>query len=545
MTKDVEDLLNRHKTLKGQRRGWEDHWQQLAEVMLPRRADFSQSSGGGEKRADQIYDSTPMLARRGLSAAIDGLLKPRTSRWFHVKVADGGDDENDEAKAWLEDTEERMARAIYNPRARFIQRSGEVDDDLVTFGTGVLFIGESKGLNRLLFRSVHLRDAYPAENGDGEIDTLFLTMTLTARQAAQKYGEENLGSKTLEALKTPNAKPDDKFAFLQAVLPRVERDSRLSDNQNLSFASVIIDVGSEHKVTESGFHEFPYAVPRWDTATGELFGRSPGMLALPDSRTLQEMGKTILIAGQKAVDPPLLVASDSVNSTLQTFPGGVSAFDVEAARDLGGRPPIMPLNTGGNIPLGREMQNDLRDQIFSAFFRNVLQLPINAPKMTATEVLERKEEFIRTIGPVFGRLETDYIGHVVQRVFNIMTRAGHLAPAPEALAGREVRFEYSSPVEQARRQTEAAGAARSIELLSSFISADPGVMDNFDGDEIARDTPDIFGLPSRWLRSKDEVEARRQTRAKASQAQTMLSGASQLAQVAKTAADAGFLKGGG
>jgi hypothetical protein len=49
----IEDLLSRHKRLKDQRRVWESHWQELAEVMLPRRADFTtgrldQHIGGAE-----------------------------------------------------------------------------------------------------------------------------------------------------------------------------------------------------------------------------------------------------------------------------------------------------------------------------------------------------------------------------------------------------------------------------------------------------------------------------------------------------------------
>ena len=41
----------------------------------------------------------------------------------------------------------------------------------MTFGTGVLFIGEGRELNRLLFRSYHLKDVVLSENGDGEIDS--------------------------------------------------------------------------------------------------------------------------------------------------------------------------------------------------------------------------------------------------------------------------------------------------------------------------------------------------------------------------------------
>ncbi|WP_240932945.1 portal protein [Pelagibius litoralis] len=514
----VEDILGRHKRLKDARRTWESHWQELAEVMLPRRADFTTQQMPGQRRQEHIYDGTPMLARRGLASAIDGLLKPKTAKWFKIKAQDEDLAEDEEVKRWLEGAEERLYRAIYNRRARFIQRSGEVDDDLVTFGTGALFIGEAKDLDRLLFKSFHLRDVILVENADGEIDTVYISMKLTARQAASKWGEAALGDAVKEALSSKES--EKQFPFLWCVAPRKDRDRGRRDSENMPFASIVIDVTAEKEIEKSGFHEFPFAVPRWDTTSGEVYGRSPGMIALPDANTLQQMGKTLLVAGHKAVDPPLLVGDDSVFGTPKTFPGGITTFDMQAARDLG-RIPIEPLQTGSNLPLGREMQNDTRDQIWAAFFRNVLQLPVDAPRMTATEVLERKEEFIRTIGPVFGRLESDYLAAVVERSFMILLRAGAFPEPPEALRGREIQFDYASPVEQARKQIEAAGAARSVELMGPFVQADPSIMDNFDGDAIARDTPDIFGMPSKWIRPEAAVAELREARQQAQQVEAL------------------------
>ncbi len=315
----VRDILERHSRLEGGRGQWNALWQELAEVMLPFRADFTGARAAGGKRA-QNFDSAPMLARRQLASAVDGLLKPETNQWFNIETDDDDLNEDDEVKAWLEAAEKRVFSAIYSSRARFIERSGEVDDDLVTFGTGCLFIGQARDLDRLLFQSIHLKDIFPAENGDGDIDTLHIALSLTARQAAQRYGEDNLGEKTREALKGTAKDQDRKFKFLWVVQPRDERNPRLRDNVNLPFASIVVDVESEHGVSESGFHEFPFAIPRWDTASGEVFGRSPGMLALADSNTLQAMGKTILVAGQKAADPPLAMPSDGIIGAPRNLP---------------------------------------------------------------------------------------------------------------------------------------------------------------------------------------------------------------------------------
>jgi hypothetical protein len=136
LNQDVKDILARHKHLAEERRTWEGHWQDLAEVMLPRRADFTGQAAAGGKRTDRIYDGTPMLARRGLSSAIDGLLTPKTSQWFQIKVQDDDLAEDDEVKAWIDESERRLMSALYDPKARFIQSSGEVNDDLVTQPAG-------------------------------------------------------------------------------------------------------------------------------------------------------------------------------------------------------------------------------------------------------------------------------------------------------------------------------------------------------------------------------------------------------------------------
>lgn len=533
----VLDHLDRWASLKKNRFQWENYWQELAEILHPIRADITLTQTPGADRHSIIYDGAPMRARRGLATAIDGLLKPKTSIWFHVRAQDEDLNEDEEVRRWLSFVERRMWNAIYAKASRFIQRSGEVDNDLVTFGIGVLFVGENQFLNNLIFKSIHPKDAVIDENGDGVVDTLYHEMMLTPRQAVYKFGENNVGKRTKEAYRNKHMS-QQKIGFVQCVYPRTDRSYKSRRNTDFPFASLIIDKESEHIVEESGFIEFPFAVPRWETATGEVYGRSPGMVALPDSKTLQAMGKTLLVAGQKAVDPPIWTLDDSVIGAVRTFPGGISVIDSDAMRSTGGRPPLGPIDFGKNIPLGLEMQNRVQLAVEAAFFQHVFNLPIDGPQMTATEILERKEEFIRTIGPVFGQLEADYIGHIVERSFGIMLRANAFGEPPDILKGRDIRFEFQSPIQRARRQIEATATVRALELMAPFIQADPRVMDNFDGDKIIRDMPDAFGMPLEWLRSQDAVGKLRQFREEqAGQAQA-LAAQEQMANTTKTLAEA-------
>ena len=138
--------------------------------------------------------------------------------------------------------------------------------------------------------------------------------------------------------------------------------------------------------------------------------------------------------------------------------------------------------------------------------------------MTATEIIARKEEFIREIGPVFGRLETDYTAPLVERSFNIMLRAGALAPIPESLQGRGVRFEYQSPIKKLRQQVEAAAAKAWAEDLMLLSQVKPEVLDVMNGDAYAQFTAEAAELPHQLVNGMEEIQKIRQQRMEAEQA---------------------------
>lgn len=527
MAELAKDLINRLNWLQKSRSTWESHWQELAVRFLPRRADFTGQQTAGAKRTEGNFDGTPMQAVRDMASALDAMLKPKTSNWFAVHAQDEALDEVDSVRAWLEDSARRMRTAIYAAGAKFLERTGEVDNDLVTFGTGLLFIGEKMGKGELLFRSLRLADSYIAESAEGDVDTIFRTFKYSARQAEQAFGREALGEKVLEALE--GDEPDKEFRFLHAIMPRQEREPGRLDNRNMPFASFVVEIESEHIIEESGFHEFPVAVPRWDTATGEVYGRSPGMLALPDANSLNAMGRTMLRTGQKIADPPLLAPDDGVIGPTRSFPGGITYYDASLFR-RGGGVPIQAMQTGANLPITLEMQNQTRKQIWAAFFRDVLRLPVPGKQMTATEILERRQEFLRVIGPTFGRLETGYTAAIAERVFGILFRAGAFAELPEALRGRRVKFEYTSVVQKVQKQIEIAAAAATVDVLAPFAAADPTIMDNFDSNTIARDIAEASDMRPRWIRPIEQVQAIRESRAQVQAAEAAKADAERLAE---------------
>lgn len=534
MDEPIDKILSRWRRESQEKSQWHSHWEDLARVMLPRRMGFVSSSREGERMTDDIYDGTPMQAARGLANAIGGMMRPSGIPDMGIEVDDEEAGNMGDAQEWLEDSKLRLRNAFANPRARFMQVAPEVDQDLVVFGTAVEFIGDSKKRNSLLFQSLHLKDSTPYFDEEGSPQGLYHERTMTLRQMVEKFGEQSLSESTRRLIKDS---PEKQIKLLHAVIPRKEFKPNALFARDMPIADIWIEIETKHQLSVGGFHEFPFIVPRWDTSSGETFGRSPAMIALPDADTLQAMGETILIAGQRAADPPLMAPNDGSFDSVNTFPGGLGYYDIETAKEMGGNP-FFTLPSGTDLPITRDMQSDTRNQIMGAFFRNVFNLPVEGPQMTAAEVMQRKEEFIREIGPLFGRYETEKTGPEVERAFMLMLRAGSFGPIPQSLQGKNVVFTYESPVKRIRKQIEAAAARLWAESMLVLAQSKPEAADLVDVDALGRFSADALGIPKGIVVSPDIVNARREQRAQEMQAQQQAAMMAATVDVVKTGAEA-------
>lgn len=531
---DAREIMSRSRSLRDNRRVWESHWQEVCEYMLPKRADFTTMRTQGDRRQSNVFDGVAQQQAIRLASTLDSLIKPRQSRWVSIRAEDDELNDDDEVRAWIGAANDIMWRHIYRPSARFQQSSAECDLDLVVIGTGCLMVRESADRSGVVFNAMHLRDVLIAEDHDGAIDTVFISTNMTARQIAQRFGREKMGKKSAKAL--ADNRLDEQIPMLNAIYPREDYDAGAARADRKRFASVWVEGGGDEPGTvvhESGFDEFPMAIPRWDTAAGEVYGRGPGMVALPDVLTLNQMSKTILQAAHMAVDPPLLVPDDSIIGSVKTFPGGITHYDANLMIQAG-RSPVFPLVTGTRLDIGLEMEQQRRAQIERAFFRDVMNLPQDNPQMTATEVAERRAEFVRIVGPAFGRLEADYLAPLAERTFSILLRQGRFPTPPRALSGREVRFEFASPVVKHQRSAEAAGGLAALERLAGIMQINPDIVDNLDLDAVARDVASS-DMPPRWLRGLDAVAAIRAEKDAAREEQAMMDQLEKGAGIAKDA----------
>ena len=543
----VVHLIKRKGKLKAQRGTWESHWQDLTNFVLPNEADFNTTRSKGGKRTTMVYDSTGIHANEMLAAGLHGMLTNPASNWFSLRIKENEDSfaSSSEVKQWLELTSNAILAEIAAPDVAFPSHIHEYYLALCSIGTACMFVGEPTTREGISFRAIHINEIMIAENADGIVDTVFRSFKMTVRQIVQKWGEKSLSPRIKKMYEKKDFDKD--VELFHCVYPREEVDKSKKAATMLPVASVYIDEKDKHVLAEGGFNEMPYMVSRWSKTVGEVFGRSPAMTALPDIKMLQEIMKTTIKAAQKIVDPPLLVPDDGVLGPVRTVPGGLNYYRASS----GAR--IEPLLTGGNIPISFEMMTDLRDRIRTTFFLDQLQFQ-GAPRMTATEVIERTERTLRLLGPTLGRLQSEFLGPMIERIFGVLSRAGRLPEPPESIAEQELKIEYVSPLARAQRQTETQGIMRTLEFVGPIAGMDPQAAQIIKGADTVRHIAELNGVPPMLIKSDEELmaELKAQQEAQAAQQeaqaaqQQMMQGAEVMdlmqkgANVAKTAGEAGL-----
>ena len=519
-------LMKRFASLQNQRQNWESHWQEVADYIVPRKADITKKRTSGDKRTELIFDGTAIHAAELMASSLHGMLTNASTPWFALRFGDDNFETDDMAKEWLLGVTDVMYQELH--RSNLHEAIHELYSDLVTFGTAVMFIDKDEN-DTLRFSTRHIAECYLAEDEFGRVDTVYREFRMSARAAVRQFGEENVSKRIA---KTAEQNPYDHVKILHLVTPRTERIVERLDAINKPIASIYIDPEDKIILSESGFDEMPYVVPRFLKASFEHgYGRSPAMTALADTKMLNKMSETVIRAAQLQIHPPLMVPDDGFISPVRTIPGGLNFYRA------GTRDRIEPLNIGSNNPLGNDMLEQRRTQIRAAFYVDQLILG-NAPGMTATEVIQRTEEKMRLLAPAVGRLQAELLSPLIDRVYNILARKKAYAPAPEFMQNNQIDIEYVSPLAKAQRSGDVQSAMQLFQFLAPLMQIDPSVVDYIDLDGLASHIIKVTNVPATVVRGQNEVAQLRAQRQQQMQQQQQMEQQAMAAEAAGNAAPA-------
>ena len=523
---DAATLVQEYEALKSERGNWENMWQDIAELMIPRRADFTNRyRAPGEQRRDRIYESTAVRALVRGASGLHNTLTSSTVPWFALETEDRDLMKNRQVQLWLEDATRRCNSVFNAPRSGFHQSAHEYYLDLLAFGTGVMYVTQEPMMGPV-FKSYFLGHTYIAEGKTGMIDSVYRRFDDTARSLYRQFGNKLPD----EIVKAADKEPFQRFELLHIVRPRSNAPGKTAKQK--PFLSVYVHPESRKVVQEGGFDEMPYIVSRWQKNSMEVYGRGPGVEALPDVRMINEMERVGLIALQLLVSPPLLVPDDGFLAPVRTSPGSLNYYRA----GLGPADRIAPLQTGGRVDLNEAKIQQVRAAIDRTFFLDLLELPGptaadgDVLRFSATEIAARQRDRLNILGPIVARQEAEFLGPLVIRTLSVMLRSQMLPPPPQVLLDADFKVAYSNPVAIAQRSGELASISQLIQFLVPFAQLDPTVIQRFQTGRVAELAAEILKVSPSVFKSTEELEAEQRAAEEQQAQQQQLAQAGAIAQ---------------
>lgn len=537
MSSDAAAIIKRHNALKTKRQTEvENTWADCFALSLPLRGDGLYSgatvtgANAGNVAQSKIMDSTAGDCINILAANIMAGLTPANSAWFALDVGN----ETDEERRWLDESSTLLWENIH--MGNFDAEGFECCQDIAAAGMFALFIDEDREKGGFTFHQWPLAQVYVSStHADGRLNIVHREYELTAEQATEEFGEKNVPERIRKCME--GGSPDEPFTFIHAIYPRMGPRGSAKLARNMPIASCHIELVSKMECREGGYNEMPVVVPRWTRLPRSLYAVGPLYTALPNVRTLNDLKRLELDAADIAVSGMWIVEDDGVINT-RTIKIGPRKMVIAASVDS-----MKALETGSNFQLSESMIAQLQAAIRKVMMADQLT-PQDGPQMTATEIRVRVEMIRKLLGPIFGRLQAEYLKPFVERCFGLAYRAGVFKAPPQSLAGRNFSVRYVSPMARAQKLDEVEAIESTFAAALQLIQVEPDIMDRFDIGEAIKIMVEGRGAPVKILRDDDAIAAireQRQAAAKQAQAQQMMAqtqqvGADAAAQRAATGA---------
>lgn len=533
----AQEIINLQKELIQQRNLWDVQYKDISDYLLPHRGYFTtrgDQPNQGRKKGSKVLDNTAGRALRVLAAGMQGGMTSPARAWFKLTLQDPDLAAFRDIKLWLGEVERRMYSVF--AKSNFYSTVHSVYSELGGFGTACQYI-EEDDKSTLRARIVTVGNYVLSTDAAGRINTVIRTRYLTVSQLKEKFGEDKLSPAVQQMIKANDL--NKHIPIIHCVRPRDKYRDGTADPKLYPWQSVYIEQDEAHLISESGYREFPFQAPRWDVRGPDIYGYSPGMETIDDIKMLQEMQKTSLKQLHKMLDPPMNVP-EGYRYLLSLVPGGIN-YVPENYHDA-----VKPtLQVQPDIKSSEYKIEKIKESIREGFFNDLFLMLLEHPNMTATEVLQRKEEKMLMLGPVVERQESGYLNPTIDRAFAICFRKGLFPPIPSDLAAAiqekpdlgELKVEYVGVLSQAQKLSGVNAIAGMVDFIGHVAQAKPNALDKLDEDEAIDRYANMTGVPAKIIRSAEEVQKIRQVRA---DQQRKLEEQQQLAadaQTGKTAAE--------
>ena len=417
----------------------------------------------GEFRAQRIYDTTAVEATKTFVSKLHDAMTPPGVQWGYLMLDAQYTSSNiveiEQAQMALDDYMRKLFNYIH--ASNFDVAINECYFDLA-IGTSCLIVNQNNDQEPIRFTSVPMDVLSIEEALTGRIESWYRTWQDTKINEITQRWPKAIIPMSLELMML-----DDRDAVASKIYEGVMYKPELGAKPYCYMVTTDMDIlFCEYLESNPGI------VWRFQKTNNEIYGRGPIVDALPSIISLQEMARVELASANLNTFRPYMGFSDSVFNP-HTFKLEPFTIIPVAPIGSGGQFPLQPLPESANPQFAQLTINDLRYQIKQLLYSDDQENAAQASKQpeTATSVQVQQQQLAQRIGPLFSRLQQEFLWPVIKRVSYILYRMG-LLPMPK-IDGKLVQFKYKSPLALAKGQQEIGRFTNWVQLMQGMFGPQP------------------------------------------------------------------------
>ena len=445
------------------RANWEMLWRDCFAFAQPSRIDcLNFSASAGRIGTADLFDATAVDGVQQLAASLLAELTPPWSKWFgFIPGPDVEDDDRDDLALMLDQASTRIQGHF--DRSNFAVEMHQCFLDLATIGTATLLFEEAPMGDPSAFRftAVPAAEMYLDGDNNGFIRRQYRRTTSTIEAIRDRFPYACVWDELLEG---NHSNGNETIELIEHV------ETLFGQSEYVAFASGLPGHSGTIELNSGVFDGSPFITFRWLKSTGEIYGRSPVMNALPDIKTANKVVELILKNASLAVTGIWLAEDDGVlnPANIRLVPGSIIP---KAAGSSG----LTPLQTPGRLDVSELVLQDLRANIRHTLLTDRLA-PLAGARMTATEVMERSAETARLLGAIYGRLQAELLSPLLRRAVAILARRGDIPQL--SIDGSTIELQYRSPLARIQAREELRNVMVFLEAAGKLTSLGDSVVDS-------------------------------------------------------------------
>lgn len=409
----------------------------------------------------RVYDTTAVEGVKTFVSKLHDTMTPPQVQWGFLEVDDTMvDDPGDENNIALLEEAQMVLDAYMRRLFTYIHASNfdvvinECYFDL-SIGTSALVINQHTDDQPFLCTSIPMDKLAIEEAVNGNVESWFRTwQNLKIMELNTRWPGIQLSPDLVQMIS----------ADADAVIRNVYEGVAYFANQPKNY---LYAVWHDNSILYSQWLDSnPGVVWRFQKTNNETWGRGPVMEALPSIISLNEMARVELASANLNTFRPYMGFSDAVFNP-HTFRLEPFTIIPIAPIGTGGQVPLIPLPNSSDPNFAQMTMADLRMQIKALLYAEQPQDSRSVQPQTAYELSLKQQTLAEKIGPLFSRMQQEFLWPVIKRFAHILHTMGKL-PYPN-VGGIPIIFKYQSPLALAKGRAD-------VERFTQFVQLMQGVM---------------------------------------------------------------------